>query len=120
MKPGHETIRDLYLKMRKPCAQFIAKAISSGDKTLVKKAVVGSTLSKDNEAAFVRMFSDDIATIEEYLKECPDGPYFLETTMKVASELGVAKKLEEMVSRYTKQHHASTNLGDLLAAKLAS
>lgn len=120
MKPGHETVRDLYIEMRRPCAQFVAKAISSKDRDLVKRAVVGGTLSKDNEAAFVRMFADDLQTIEKYLKECPDGPYLLDSTMKVAAELGIAEKLKRMVYDIAKQRHATTNIGELLKAALVS
>ncbi len=87
----------------------------SDDKELIKLACVGNTLSEDNEAAFVRLFADDSDTLEKYLKECPEGPTFLDTTFDVAEELGVADLLYKLEDKYASNQEVSApTFADLL------
>ena len=102
LEAGNETLCDLYLKLRRPCAQFVAKAFKKyGDnKDIIKKICVGCSLSEDNEASFVRLFADDAVTLEEYLRECPEGPTFLDSTFEVAEELGISDLLAELENKF--------------------
>ncbi len=117
LEEGNEAIRDLYLKLRRPCAQFVAKAFKEhgDDKELLKKACIGCSLSEENEANFVHTFKDDPATLEEYLKECPEGPTFLDSTFEVAEELGIGELIAKLEEKYAASNQApATTLADLL------
>lgn len=122
LEEGNEAARDLYLELRRPCAQFVAKLFKEhGDnKELIKKSCIGCSLSEENEANFVRTFKDDPATLEEYLKECPEGPMFFDSTFDMVEEenIGIGELLLDLEMKFvSSQEVAKPTFADLLAEK---
>ena len=118
LEEGNEKIIELYLQIRRPGPQLVGKVLKerSDDKNLVKKVCIGCNLSEANEAEFVRIFKDDMPTLEEYLRECPEGPTFLDTTMEVAEELGIADLLTELEGKFAVNQtvNSTSTFADLL------
>lgn len=115
-----EAIKNYALSPEAPCAQFVAKAFKKyGDnKEIIKKICIGCSLSEDNEASFVRLFADDAVTLEEYLRECPEGPTFHDSTFEVAEELGISDLLAELEDKFaSKQKVSAPTFADLMSVK---
>ena len=97
LAPEYRKVLDLYLTLRKPCREFVKIILTScEDLALIEPAVVGNSLSEENELLLVEKYPH---LVEKYLGENPSGPYLCEKAYEVAVQndtlAGVVKKRPE-------------------------
>ena len=100
LEPGFEELRGMYIAKRRPCKEFVEKVLKdfSDNKELVRSTIIGCELSEDNEALLITTKYLDV--IEEYIKECPAGPFFYDSTFDVAEEIGILEQIEAIQDKY--------------------
>lgn len=108
--------RDLYLSMRRPCKEFVTALLSldDPDMDLVRRSVVGSSLSPENEVLLVEL--EDWSLLEEYSKENPQGMYLSDEAIECLEEL----EQDELAEKYAAPEvkHASTSIGGLFSQEM--
>ena len=120
LEPEFKTLRDMYLSKRRPCKEFVKRVLKefSQDKELVRSSVVGCDLSADNEALLIATKYFDV--IEEYIKECPGGPFLSDFAFDTAEELGILEEIEDIEDKYNYEtYRADAKTLGILCPELA-
>lgn len=116
LEPERKESRDLYLSMRRPCKEFVTAVLSAEepDMDLVRRSVVGCSLSPENEVLLVEL--EDWDLLEAYSKENPKGMYLSDDAIECLEELEQDKLAEKYAAPEVK--HASTSVGGLFSPEM--
>lgn len=116
LEPGREESRDLYLSMRRPCKEFVTSVLSEDEPNmdLVRRSVVGCSLSPENEVLLVEL--EDWDLLEAYSKENPQRTYLSGEAIEYLKELGQSYLAQK--SSAPEVVHASISMGDLFSPEM--
>ena len=116
LEPGREESRDLYLSMRRPCKEFVNAVLSAEepDMDLVRRSVVGCSLSPENEVLLVEL--EDWDLLEAYSKENPQGIYLSDDAIECLEELGQGELAEKYAA--PEPVHATTSMEGLFSPEM--
>lgn len=116
LESGREESRDLYLSMRRPCKEFVTAVLSEEkpDMDLVRRSVVGCSLSPENEVLLVEL--EDWDLLEAYSKENPQGTFLSDEAIECLEELGQDELAEKFAA--PEVVHASTSMGGLFSPEM--